>query len=723
MQLADSAPLEIELTSSRRPVPRSDDLLISIINFLQQRNMDSIAAIRRRRRRRVTDENRKRAPRADKPSPRECESPMPHENAPAAPAPPSQSTTTPQDNITIDSHQTESILWPRFLTKLREAFSLDPISGPEEQEMVSLQANITRRTNPSPSEQSRLKRVIDAFPPRSVADFLVSVCIRHGVDIFFYFDQAQVIKEIDQFYTNQLSPLRLDPSFVCLLLTIFALGSQWTPLERPDNSPSHRVEESDPGRVFYEQAKFLMPDIIERPCLRSIQACFILGVYLMPSNAVGSSYIYMGIALRKALAFDLHQDPDDHTLDVREREIRRRLWWSIYSLERCTTIKLNRPRSVQPHIITAPLPTPLPDLDDRQKFNNVLLQIAYARLISILDRVADWESSATVSTDRIESTAVENELTKWKNSLPAEFDLENIHPQDSLYRAVFHLYLNYYYAWIVMGKMSLITVVRMTLRHHLGEDPQPPVIDETVEKLSKSCTKASKKLLQLFEDLGLTGNTNRFSFTDFQGCSIATIVTLIAGILERDPGYQSRVNFGLRCLRTMAAGNLTAKVGVRFVEALQSISNEASRKLSQSRSFADRPQQGEVSLTSSAYNDWAEWLASQEQPHLNHRDGAAEGETAAEITIPGRAPPSSEAELWPGLGSEQEIGWSPRAETVLEPLTMTRPLMQQQSMAGPHLGPPDNYLFPAGYNDDQAFLMGLTGLDVLDFAGYPTELG
>ncbi|KAF4972851.1 hypothetical protein FSARC_677 [Fusarium sarcochroum] len=625
--------------------------------------MDSIAAIRRRRRRRVTDENRKRAPRADMPSPRQSESPMPLQNAPAAP--PSQSTTTPQDNITIDSHQTESILWPRFLTKLREAFSLDPISGPEEQEMVSLQAHITRRTNTSPSEQSRLKKVIDSFPPRSVADFLVSVCIRHGLDIFFYFDQPQIIKEIDQFYTNQLSPLRSDPSFVCLLLTIFALGSHWTPLERPDNSPSHHVEENDPGRVFYQQAKNLVPDIIERPCLRSIQACFVLGVYLMPLNAVGSSYIYMGIALRKALAFDLHQDPDDHTSDEREREIRRRLWWSIYSLER---------------------------------------------------------SSATVSTDRIESTNVENELTKWKNSLPAEFDLENIHPQDSRYRAVFHLYLNYYYAWIVMGKMSLITVVRMTLRHHLGQDPQPPVIDETVEKLSKSCTKASKKLLQLFEDLGLTGNTNRFSFTDFQGCSIATIVTLIAGILERDPGYQSRVNFGLRCLRTMAAGNLTAKVGVRFVEALQSISNEASRKLSQSRSFADRPQQGEGSLSSSAYNDWAEWLATQEQPQVNHRDGTAEGETTAEITIPGRAPPSSEAEFWPGPGPEQDIGWSPRAETVLEPLAMTRPSMQQQPMAGPHLGPADTYLFPATYNDDQAFLMGLTGLDVLDFAGYPAEL-
>lgn len=161
------------------------------------------------------------------------------------------------------------------------------------------------------------------------------MCIKHGVDIFFYFDQAQVTDELDQFYSDPTSPLRPDPSFICLLLAIFALGSHWTPLERPSSSsPTLQTEDCDPGHVYFNQAKPLVPDVIERSCLRSIQACFLLGVYLMPLSAVGSSYIYMGLALRKALAFDLHQGSDDQMLDEREREVRHRLWWSIYSLER-----------------------------------------------------------------------------------------------------------------------------------------------------------------------------------------------------------------------------------------------------------------------------------------------------------------------------------------------------------------------------------------------------
>ncbi|KAI8720018.1 Fungal-trans domain-containing protein [Fusarium sp. LHS14.1] len=594
------------------------------------------------------------------------------------------------------------------------------MSGPEEQDMAAMQAHITRPKTLSLLEQSRLKATVDSLPPKSVADFLLSVCIKHGVDIFFYFDQAQVIDELVQFYSNPTSPLRSDPSFICLLLGIFALGSHWTPLERPSTSPQTlQSEECDSGHVFFRQAKLLIPDIIERSCLRSIQACFLLGVYLMPLSAVGSSYIYMGLALRKALAFDLHQSSDDQILDEREREIRRRLWWSIYSLERCTTIKLNRPRSVDAGIIKTPLPVPLPSLDKAQKFDNIQLQIAYARLITILDRATDSETRSTEATKPAEPANMEAELREWKKSLPEDFEVENINPRDSRYRAVFHLYLNYYYAWIAIGKVSLITAVRATLQHHLGQESQPLRIDGTIERLSKSCTKAARKLLQLFEDLTRIRNTARFSFTDFQGCSIATIVTLIAGIIERDSTYESRVTFGLNCLRDMAAGNLTAKVGVRFVETLQAISNEAAHKLRQSGTFSGQLEEDIESLQPSAYNDWAAWLASQHQPQTNIFDSTVEQGTATGPEITRRERSAPNADLCNLQTTDEDAGWSGQ---VLEPLSTTRLLMQQPTEVPEPLVVAENDFTSTIYGDDQSFLIGLTGLDVLDFAGYSTQL-
>lgn len=188
------------------------------------------------------------------------------------------------------------------------------------------------------SELSRLKAAVNAFPPRPVADYLILIFMKHATDVFFYFDQAQMLSDIVEFYMDSSSPLRLDPAFICLAMATFALGSQWTPLERPEQFEScQQIDDVDLGREFSFYAKSLVPDIIERSCLRSIQATFVLGVYFMPASAIGASYVYLGLALRKALAFDLHLDSEDLTLVEIEREVRCRLWWSIFSLERYMT--------------------------------------------------------------------------------------------------------------------------------------------------------------------------------------------------------------------------------------------------------------------------------------------------------------------------------------------------------------------------------------------------
>jgi len=61
-------------------------------------------------------------------------------------------------------------------------------------------------------------------------------------------------------------------------------------------------------------------------------------------------------------------------------------------------LKLNRPRSVDPEIITVPLPQPMQALDSSQCFDNFLHQAANARLTLILDRLADTSYELSTST-------------------------------------------------------------------------------------------------------------------------------------------------------------------------------------------------------------------------------------------------------------------------------------------------------------------------------------
>jgi hypothetical protein len=128
-----------------------------------------------------------------------------------------------------------------------------------------------------------------------------------------------------------------------------------------------------------------------------------------------------------------------------------------------------------------------------------------------------------------------------------------------------------------MGKFIVVATVRTCLRE--ASTTTLSSQDSGPAQLSKSCVKAAKKMLELFGTIDRAGNMTKSSFTDFQGCSIATMILLVAGILERDLCYEARISFGLECLRRMAGEHIAAINGVHSMEALKAIADEAAEKL------------------------------------------------------------------------------------------------------------------------------------------------
>lgn len=327
----------------------------------------------------------------------------------------------------------------------------------------------------------------------------------------------------------------------------------------------------------------------------------------------------------------------------------------------------------------------------------------------------DIESSAWSSNSPANPVSTyEEALKSWKRSLPPPLKLQNIHPKSPGYRAVFHLHLNYYFAWIDMGKVSVVTVVRARLRALFCPSDPPPTPSAAVEQAADACIRAAKKMLELFEGLSRSGNMARFSFTDLQGCSIATIVVLLAGILQRDAGYDGRVAFGLDCLRRMAGGgNATAGMGVRFVEALRGITDEARGRLLRVQRREERVPRVEERMT--GYGDWAEWLATAEVAESSSEDEDEDeegsGEQPADADDGGPSVPEVElSETWDEAAALQlqelsASGFEMPLGGVHNPDLMALPAVDEGWLAS----------FP--WSDDQMYLMGLTGMDVLDFTG------
>jgi len=363
-------------------------------------------------------------------------------------------------------------------------------------------------------------------------------------------------------------------------------------------------------------------------------------------------------------------------------------------------LKLNRPRSVDPEIITVPLPQPMHALDNSQSFDNSPHQAANARLTLILDKLADTSyetpsSSAVMSHTRLtlihrkwngdEDVAVHARasLKTWKQSLPPNLRLENVKTTSASYRATFHLHLNYYFAWIAMGKYKVVSAVRARLRSAFGDGAKPCPAEGDSELLSKPCVKAAQKMLELFGKIRNVGKLTKSSFTDFQGCSIATMVLLVAGIVERDLCYETRISFGLDCLRSMAGDNAAATTGVEFMEALKLIADEAAEKLRRSNTEAQQPGAGDniASATSTAAPDSA-------APEAQTMTTDPQDWSIAEDLQPS---PSHmlESTTWNDLNTD---AWAMGADMNDEPFSFLQ-------------------------HDNEAFLMELTGLDVLGISG------
>lgn len=125
---------------------------------------------------------------------------------------------------------------------------------------------------------------------------------------------------------------------------VLAVGTQFAHMESatPVNKlPSDAVSaddrhfsEDEVGLTFYQYALKLLPDIIATASVRSVQACLLIGTYLLPLDTSGLCYTYFGLALKLAIQNGMHRKYHGEGLSPRIVEVRNRVFWTAYTIEK-----------------------------------------------------------------------------------------------------------------------------------------------------------------------------------------------------------------------------------------------------------------------------------------------------------------------------------------------------------------------------------------------------
>ncbi|KAL8912049.1 MAG: hypothetical protein Q9171_002902 [Xanthocarpia ochracea] len=115
------------------------------------------------------------------------------------------------------------------------------------------------------------------------------------------------------------------------------------------------------GRWLYRRSQSLLSAELESPTIVTLQ-CHILAVcYLCNASFQNMAHSTLAIAVRTAQILGLHLEPPIN-LTRKAKELRRRIWWTLFAVESKTCMKLGRPLSAQISEVSCSLPADDPEL-------------------------------------------------------------------------------------------------------------------------------------------------------------------------------------------------------------------------------------------------------------------------------------------------------------------------------------------------------------------------
>ncbi|KAF5021591.1 hypothetical protein F66182_6373 [Fusarium sp. NRRL 66182] len=217
----------------------------------------------------------------------------------------------------------------------------------EERDPGSVRTTSSHLSYQGSTEGSVTKRRLiarQALPPDIAPGRFVDAFFRHVNRAYPFVDQPRIRRDLE--VLGDASPADQDPPMTLLYL-VMAIGC--TSLVRAGQIPSDTARKFD---VVY-------PDIIQE-CLanenvESVQILVLLGLYSLFDPAATSAYFIVGIAARQAMVIGLTR-PDHEPRTAADTELRHRLYWSIFVLDRMMAASQGLPAAFTDEHANVPLP-------------------------------------------------------------------------------------------------------------------------------------------------------------------------------------------------------------------------------------------------------------------------------------------------------------------------------------------------------------------------------
>ncbi|KAF1938599.1 hypothetical protein EJ02DRAFT_410076 [Clathrospora elynae] len=442
--------------------------------------------------------------------------------------------------------------------------------------------------------------IVAVIPPRPVAAFLVNVFFRHATSFYYYVDRRWLDDMLENIYTNATGLRTKDATAVCVVLMVLAVGTQYVHLESPKQHSSRSTGfsvspdtqsswELDIGSAFYRKVTKLLSEVIHSGSLLSVQVFLLLGLYSLPIDASGLSYIYLNLAIKVAIQNGMHRKVSRGVLDASTKEIRRRIWWTAYCMERKIGIYHGRPTSIVRSDIDADIPrSPDATQMNDDSFNPFgLLESIY---LTGQAEAFLYEISCLRTCARSEVGTILNRIKRMKTNLrghwsPPRRDAPSAsttyqaeHPRS---RAEMHSRLECCLLHMFIGRPFILAHRQVRAGGHLkdtnttgapSEVPRRKAAESHVQWdfLVQDCVAAAMEVISICQIMQ-TGNMGlgKSSYIEYSSCRASLLVLIAYSICYRTNEFSNTLQIGLNAIREMASAGDSARSEVSLLETLE----------------------------------------------------------------------------------------------------------------------------------------------------------
>lgn len=169
------------------------------------------------------------------------------------------------------------------------------------------------------------------LPPRPVTDSLLSSYLKNYHWHLLLFHAPTLVNQLQPILEQAIVPKgRL--SLVMLLLVILTLGARYVSGDPAQglcsNKDIRRLETAMKTKI---EENFMR--ILDETSVESVTFTLLFASYCMYNRKPKRAYKLIQMAIRDAQAMGLDRESTWGQLDTTAREVRRRLWWSLYGCD------------------------------------------------------------------------------------------------------------------------------------------------------------------------------------------------------------------------------------------------------------------------------------------------------------------------------------------------------------------------------------------------------